>query len=92
LEIVDGNAISPQTKREMTMRSAILTMLVVPLMAALASQTVAAAEHHHARTKASAAAIEQFRNSNAYAAPAYIAARPYSSGYDGAAGSGTAGH
>jgi hypothetical protein len=37
-------------------------------------------------------AIEQFRNSNAYAAPAYIAAQPYWSGYDGAAGSGMAGH
>jgi hypothetical protein len=91
-EIVDGNAISPQTKREKTMRSTILTMLIVPLMATFTAQTVAAAEHHHARTKARAGAIEQFRNSNAYAAPAYIAAQPYWSGYDGAAGSGMAGH
>jgi hypothetical protein len=76
----------------MTMRSTILTMLVVPLMATLAVQTAAAAERHHARTKTRAVAIEQFRNSNAYAAPAYIAAQPYWSGYDCAAGSGMAGH
>jgi hypothetical protein len=36
-------------------------------------------------------AIKQFRDSNAYVAPAPIAAQPYWSGYDGAAGSGTAG-
>jgi hypothetical protein len=74
------------------MRSTILTILVVPLLAGLTAQTVAAAEHHHARTKWRAVAVEQFRNSNAYAAPAYIAAQPYWSGYDGAAGSGMAGH
>jgi hypothetical protein len=76
----------------MTMRNTILSMLVVPLIAALTAQTAAASEHHHARTKGRAVAIKQFRDSNAYAAPADIAVQPYWSGYDGAAGSGMAGH
>jgi len=67
-------------------------MLVVPLIVALTAQSAAASERHHARTTARAVAIKQFRDSNAYAAPAYIAAQPYWSGYGGAAGSGMAGH
>jgi hypothetical protein len=59
------SAISPRTKMEMTMRNTILTMLVVPLVAALAAQTVAASEHHYTRTRGRAVAIKQFRNSNA---------------------------
>ena len=55
------------------MRKKILTMLVVPLIAALTAQAAAAAEHHHMRAKSRAAAWEQFRNSNAYAAPGYSA-------------------
>ena len=53
---------------EMTVQKKILTVLVVPLLAALTAQA-AAAEHHHMRTKDRAVAIERFRNSNAYAAP-----------------------
>ena len=53
---------------EMTVQKKILTVLVVPLIAALTAQA-AAAEHHHMRTKDRAVAIERFRNSNAYAAP-----------------------
>jgi hypothetical protein len=59
---------------EMTMRKKILTMLVVPLIAALTAQAAAAAERHHARTKDRAVVSEQIRNSNAYAAPDYFAA------------------
>ena len=53
------------------MRKKILTMLVVPLIAALTAQAAAAAEHHHTRAKDRAAAWAQMRNSNAYAAPGY---------------------
>jgi hypothetical protein len=55
------------------MRKTILTMLVVPLIAASTAQGAAAAEHHHARAKSRAAAWAQMRNSNAYAAPGYPA-------------------
>ena len=55
------------------MRKKILTMLVVPLIAALSAQAAAASEHHHTRAKHRAAAWEQLRNSNAYAAPGYPA-------------------
>jgi hypothetical protein len=58
---------------EMTMRKKILTVLVVPLIAALTAQAAAASEYHHTRTKGRAAAIERFRNRNAYAAPGYPA-------------------
>src|SRR6202043_2259017 len=60
-------------KMETTMRKKILTMLVVPLIAALTAQAAAASEHHHTRAKDGAAAWEQLRNSNAYAAPSVIA-------------------
>ena len=55
------------------MRKKILTMLVVPLIAALSAQAAAASEHHHIRAKSRAAAWAQMRNSNAYAAPGYPA-------------------
>lgn len=74
------------------MRKKILTVLVVPLIAALTAQSAAASEHHYTRTK-SRAATEQFRNSNAYAAPADIAMQPNWSTYsEGAMTSGLAGH
>ncbi len=78
---------------EMTVRKKILTVLVVPLIAALTAQA-AAAEHRHMRTKDRAVAIERFRNSNAYAAPrGYFAVRSYLPDYDeGAMTSGLAGH
>ena len=79
---------------EMTVRKKILTVLVVPLIAALTAQAAAASEHHHTRTKGRAAVSEQFRNSNAYAAPrGYFAVRSYLPDYDeGAMTSGLAGH
>jgi hypothetical protein len=74
------------------MRKTILTMLVVPLIAALTGQAAAAAEHHHTRAKDRAAAWEQFWNSNAYAAPGDIAVPSYLSSEDkGAMASGPAG-
>ena len=78
---------------EMTVQKKILTVLVVPLIAALTAQA-AAAEHRHMRTKDRAVAIERFRNSNAYAAPrGYFAVRSYLPDYDeGAMTSGLAGH
>jgi hypothetical protein len=78
---------------EITVRKKILTVLVVPLIAALTAQA-AAAEHRHMRTKDRAVAIERFRNSNAYAAPrGNIAVRSYLRDEDEAAmTSGPAGH
>jgi Tfp pilus assembly protein FimT len=84
--------IPSQMKKEIPMRNAILLMFVVPLMAALISPQAVASEHQHARAKARTAAIKQFRNSNAYAAPADIAVQPTWWGYDGALGAGIAGH
>ena len=78
---------------EMTMRKKILTMLVVPLIAALTAQAAAASEHHHTRAKDRAAAWAQMRNSNAYAAPGDIAVPSYlSNEANGAMVSGIAGH
>jgi hypothetical protein len=74
------------------MRNAMLLMLVVPLITALTAPQAVASEHHHARAKAGAVAIKQFRNSNAYAAPTDIVVQPYWSGYDGSLGAGIAGH
>jgi hypothetical protein len=82
----------PQTKMEMTMRKKILTMLVVPLIAALTAQAAAASEHHHTRAKDRAATWEQLRNSNAYDAPNDIAVPSYLTNEDnGAMASGPAG-
>jgi hypothetical protein len=66
---------------EITMRK--FTVLVIPLIAALTAQAAAASEHHYTRTKGHAAASAQWRNSNAYAAPADIAVQPDSSHYNG---------
>jgi hypothetical protein len=86
-------AIFPQTKMEMIMRKKVLTMLVVPLIAALTAQA-AASEHHHMGAKEDrAAAHEQLRNSNAYAAPGEFVVPSYLSNEDnGAMASGIAGH
>jgi len=65
------------------MRRTILSVLGVSLIAALSVQMVAAAEHHHTRKVDRARASEQFRNSNAYAAPAYVAVQPEWSRYNG---------
>jgi hypothetical protein len=76
------------------MRKRILTVLVVPLIAALTAQAAAASEHHHTRTKGRVVASQQWRNSNAYyAAPDYIAVPSRLSAEDeGAMTSGLAGH
>jgi hypothetical protein len=77
---------------EMTMRKKLLSLLVVPLIAALTAQAAATSEHHHMRTK-SAMASQQFRNSNAYATPDDIAVPSYRSNEaEGAMTSGIAGH
>lgn len=74
------------------MRKTILTVLVIPLVAALTAQAADASEHHHTRTKTCAAAWEQLRNSNAYAAPGYIAEQSYWTNYaNGEMASGPAG-
>jgi hypothetical protein len=78
---------------EMTMRKKILTVLLVPLIASIAAQAAAASEHHHTRTKGRTVASEQWRNSNAYAAPGDIAVPSYWQSLDeGAMASGMAGH
>ena|ERR1700676_3839423 len=92
LQCIDAktqSAIFPQTKMEMTVRKKILSVLVVPLIATLTAQAAAASEHHHTRTKGRAVASEQWRNSNAYAAPGDIAVQ---SEAEGAMTSGLAGH
>ena len=66
------------------MRKTILGILGASVIAALSAQAAVAAEHHHARKTAPAS--EQFRNSNAFAAPAYIAVQPYSGGMSAPAG------
>lgn len=52
------------------MRKAILTVLGASLMAVLTVQGAIAAERHHTQKAVHAPASTQFRNSNAYAAPA----------------------
>jgi hypothetical protein len=77
---------------EMTMRKKTLTILVVPLIGALTVQAAAASERYH-RTKGHTVASEQWRNSNAYAAPRDITVPSYWSSLDeGAMASGIAGH
>jgi hypothetical protein len=76
---------------EMTMRK--LTILVVPLIAALTAQAATATERHHTRKKYSPVASEQYRNSNAYFAPGYSAGPSRLQELDnGAMASGPAGH
>jgi hypothetical protein len=78
---------------EMTMRNKILTVIFVPVIAALTAQAATASERHHARTKDRAVVSEQIRNSNAYAAPGDFAVRSYLRSEDnGAMASGIAGH
>jgi hypothetical protein len=78
---------------EMNMQKKFLTVVFIPLVAALAAQAAAASEHHHARANDRAALSEQVRNSNAYAAPDDFAGRPGPRDYDeGAMTSGIAGH
>jgi hypothetical protein len=80
-------------KWEITMRKRILTVVSASVIAALTAQAAAAAsEHHRTRTNGHAVATQQFRNSNAYAAPSNFAVQPGWSGYDGALGAGIAGH
>jgi hypothetical protein len=73
------------------MRKTILSVLGASAVAVLTAQTAVASEHHHARKTDRATASEQFRNSNAYAAPAYIAVEPDWSGYSGSGMSAPAG-
>jgi hypothetical protein len=74
------------------MQKKILTVLVVPLIAALAAQAAVASEYRHTRAKHHAVASERWRNSNAYAAPGYIAApSDLTSEANGAMASGIAG-
>jgi hypothetical protein len=81
-------------KWEITMRKTILTVVSASVIAALTAQTAAAAsEHHRTRMHGHAVATQQFRNSNAYAAPSETAAQSYWSSLDeGAMASGMAGH
>jgi hypothetical protein len=65
------------------MRKTILTVLGASLIAALTVQGAIAAEHHHTQKAVRAPASAQFRNSNAYAAPAYAAVQPDWSRYNG---------
>jgi hypothetical protein len=82
-----------QTKMEMTMRKKILTGLFIPLIAALVAQAAVASEYRHTRAKHHAVASEQWRNSNAYAAPGGIGVQSeLSSEANGAMASGIAGH
>jgi hypothetical protein len=70
------------------MRKTILSVLGAAAVAALTVQTAVASEHHHARKIDRATASEQFRNSNAYAAPASIAVQPEWLGWSGYSGGG----
>jgi hypothetical protein len=80
-------------KWEITMRKTILTVVSASVIATLTAQAAAASEHHHVRTKGGTVASEQWRNSNAYAAPRDIAVPSYWSNLDeGAMSSGMAGH
>jgi hypothetical protein len=81
------------SKMEMTMPKIALTVLVVPLIAALSAEAAAAAEHHHRHTIGRPMPTEQIRNSNAYAAPGNIAVQTDFQDLDeGAMTSGLAGH
>jgi hypothetical protein len=78
---------------EMTMRNKTLTVICVPLIAALTAQAATASERHRARTTDRAVVSEKIRNSNAYAAPGDFVARSYLRSEDnGAMASGIAGH
>jgi hypothetical protein len=70
------------------MRKTILTIFSALLMIAATVQIAAAAEHHRTHR---APVSAQFRNSNAYAAPAYVTPQPDLSHYSGGV-SAPAGH
>jgi hypothetical protein len=72
------------------MRKTILTALAASLIAASTAQAAVVSEHHQGRSKSRVVATEQFRNSNAYAAPGYIGVQ--SDYANGAMASGIAGH
>ena len=75
------------------MQRKFLTLLFIPLAAAITAQAAAASEHHHVRAKNRAVAYEQLRNSNAYAAPADMPTQTDLQDYaNGAMASGIAGH
>jgi hypothetical protein len=50
----------------MTMQKKLITVLFVPLIAALTAQAAAGSERHHRQAKGRAVPYEQFLNSNAY--------------------------
>jgi hypothetical protein len=78
---------------EMTMQRKFLTILFIPLVAAITVQAAAASEHHHMRAKNRAVISEQVRNSNAYAVPADMPTQTDLQDYaNGAMASGIAGH
>lgn len=75
------------------MRKTIITIAGTVLIIASTVQMATAAEHHHLRKAAAhrpAAAAQQFRDANGYMVP-QVRSGGYS-GYDGASGSGMAGH
>jgi hypothetical protein len=76
------------------MRNTILTVLGASLIAVFTAQAADASGHHRARAmgRDHATASEQFRNSNAYIGPRNIAVPTDWPAYDGALGSGIAGH
>jgi outer membrane biogenesis lipoprotein LolB len=77
----------------MTMRKTPLSVLAVSVVALLTAQTAVAAERTHVRKTDRATATEQFRNSNAFAAPANIAIQEDWSRYSSGGGmSAPAGH
>jgi hypothetical protein len=75
------------------MQKKFLTVLFIPLVAALTAQAAAASEHHRLRARNHAVISEQLRNSNAYAAPADTAVQSDLPDLaEGAMTSGIAGH
>jgi hypothetical protein len=71
-------------KEETTMRKTILTMIAASLIAASSVPAATASERHHTGKADRAVTNEQFRNSNAFAAPAHVAVQPDWSRYNGA--------
>jgi hypothetical protein len=67
---------------EMTMQKKLITVLVVPLIAALTAQAAAGSERHHRQAKGHAVAREQLLNSNAYGA-SVDRSEPYVDTYQG---------
>jgi hypothetical protein len=77
----------------MNMQKKFLTVIFMPLAAALAAHAAAASEHHQTRANDRTALSAQVRNSNAYAAPGDFAVQSTRPDYDeGAMTSGLAGH